>query len=120
MIKKAYAILTCSGLLLIPVQASALQLTNRDTSDHKLIVTDQAAGQAQEITATPSQILDGFCLKGCTIQMSDGQEYEFEGNEIVSIEEGLIFMDEPADGGEAQYNTEESPDNGGDVPEGAN
>jgi hypothetical protein len=35
--------------------------------------------------------------------MEGGEEYEFDGNEIVSIEEGLMFLDEPAQGsGETQ------------------
>jgi hypothetical protein len=32
------------------------------------------------------------------MKMTDGEEYEFDGNEVVSIEEGLMFLDEPAEG----------------------
>ena len=32
------------------------------------------------------------------MKMPDGEEYEFDGNEVVSIEEGLMFLDEPAEG----------------------
>ena len=35
------------------------------------------------------------------MKMADGEEYEFDGNEVVSIEEGLMFLDEPADGNSA-------------------
>jgi hypothetical protein len=35
------------------------------------------------------------------MKMADGEEYEFDGNEVVSIEEGLMFLDEPADANSA-------------------
>jgi hypothetical protein len=34
--------------------------------------------------------------------MQDGEEYEFDGNEIVSIEDGLMFLDDPAPGSAAE------------------
>jgi hypothetical protein len=85
-----------SVFFMMTSQAGALQLTNRDTADHKLVVTEKDT--EQELVVKPSEILDDICTKGCTIKMSDGEEYEFEGNEVVSIEEGLLFLDEPSDG----------------------
>lgn len=96
MARSFYVITTCIAALLTASQASALQLTNRDTADHKLVVTEKDT--TQELIVKPSQVVDDICEKGCTIKMSDGEEYEFDGNEIVSIEEGLMFLDEPADG----------------------
>jgi hypothetical protein len=52
--------------------------------------------------------------------MPDGEEYEFDGTEIVSIEEGLMFLDElpdestdaggPDTSGEAAENSPEKAD----------
>jgi hypothetical protein len=95
MARSVYALTICSAVLLAASQASALQLTNRDTADHKLVVTEN--GATQDIVIQPSQMLDSICVKGCTIKMSDGEEYEFDGTEVVSIEEGLMFLDEPGD-----------------------
>jgi hypothetical protein len=77
--------------------AQALQVTNRDAADHKIFVTDKSG--TQELVVKASQVLDGICTSGCTIKTQDGEEYEFDGNEIVSIEEGLMFLDEPSDAG---------------------
>ena len=77
--------------------ATALQLTNRDLTGHTLIVASPDGGEKQELQASPSEVMDRICETGCTITMPDGQQYKFEGNEVVAIEEGLIFPDGPYD-----------------------
>jgi hypothetical protein len=76
--------------------AHALKLTNRDATEQKMTISEDSATREQVLK--PSETLDGICTAGCTIQMQDGEEYEFDGNEIVSIEEGLMFLDEPGQG----------------------
>ena len=90
-------LLTCLIALAAAPRADALQVTNRDAADHKLAVTEKSG--TQELTVKASQVLDGICKAGCTIKTQDGEEYEFDGNEVVSIEEGLMFLDEPSDAG---------------------
>jgi hypothetical protein len=92
-------VLTCLAALAAASPAEALQLTNRDTADHKIALTEPSG--TQEVLIKPSQVIDGICKTGCTMKMADGEEYEFDGNEVVSIEEGLMFLDEPADGNSA-------------------
>lgn len=112
---KTRAFLAGLCVALIPQYAGALQLTNRDATDHTLIVADLNDGETRELTATPSQVIDGICMKGCTITMSDGQEYEFDGNEIVSIEDGLIFMDGPYDTLDQSGILDDGPEAGSDT-----
>jgi hypothetical protein len=76
--------------------AQALKLTNRDATEQKMTI--QENNSAREQTLKPSETMEGFCNSGCTIQMQDGEEYEFDGNEVVSIEEGLMFLDEAEQG----------------------
>ncbi len=99
------SIFICLAFLLMAGQASALQLTNRDAADHKLVVTE--AGTTKELIVKPSQTLEDVCAKDCTIKMPDGEEYEFDGSEMVSIEEGLMFLDEPSDGVGSDVNSGE-------------
>lgn len=84
----------CAALFTVG-EASALQLINRDPAAINLVVTED--GASQDMVVKSAEMLDGFCLKGCTIKTPDGEEYEFDGTEVVSIEEGLMFLDEPAD-----------------------
>ncbi len=89
-------LLTILAALAAASQAEALQLTNRDTAEHKIALTE--GGSTQDLLIKPSQVIDGICKAGCTMKTPDGEEYEFDGNEVVSIEEGLMFLDEPAEG----------------------
>lgn len=100
-------------------KSEAIQLTNRDTADHKIVVTEKNG--TKEFTLKPSQVLDDICVASCTIKMVDGEEYEFDGNEVVSIEEGLMFLDEasdagPSDTGNADPQTSEG-EGAGEKPE---
>ena len=94
--------LRASIILILPLSlatvspALALKLTNRDPVDQKLTITENAASREQ--TLKPTESVEGFCAAGCTIQIQNGEEYEFDGNEVVSIEEGLLYLDEPAQG----------------------
>jgi len=74
--------------------AYALSVTNRDGTDQKITITE-GQKQREEVVAT-TKTLSNVCPAGCVIQLQNGEEYEFDGNEIVSIEEGLMFLDEPA------------------------
>ena len=81
--------------------AKALKITNHDATAQKMTINENNG--SRETTLAPSESIEGFCNGGCSIKMDGGEEYEFDGNEIVSIEEGLMFLDEPAQGaGETQ------------------
>jgi hypothetical protein len=75
--------------------AEALGVTNRDDKDHKLTIIE---GEAKaEHTLKPAAVLEGICLKGCVIRLNDSEndEYELEGTEVVSIEDGYLYYDGP-------------------------
>jgi hypothetical protein len=85
-----------AGLLLSTVSAAAtVSITNRDDKDHKLTVIEGDA-KADHVLK-PSQVLEGICQQGCIIRLNDSEEdeYELEGSEIVSIEEGYLYYDGP-------------------------
>ena len=75
--------------------AAAVSLTNRDVRDHKVTIIED--DRKQDHTLKPSAVLDGICQKGCIIRLNDSEndEYELEGTEVVSIEEGYLYYDGP-------------------------
>lgn len=75
--------------------AAAVSLTNRDDRDHKITIVEGTS--RQDHTLAPAAALEGICPKGCVIRLNDSEddEYELEGNEIVSIEEGYLYYDGP-------------------------
>jgi hypothetical protein len=94
------SLLLVAALVLVAASpAQALKLTNRDATEQKMTIQENNGARDQALK--PAETIEGFCNAGCTIKMQDGEEYEFDGNEIVSIEEGLIFLDEPGAQGSA-------------------
>jgi hypothetical protein len=75
--------------------AAAVSVTNRDDRDHKITIIED--DKKQDHTLKPSAVLDGICQKGCIIRLNDSEndEYELEGTEVVSIEEGYLYYDGP-------------------------
>ncbi|MFM9849643.1 MAG: hypothetical protein ACKVP3_21090 [Hyphomicrobiaceae bacterium] len=88
-----------AGLVAIALSApqalAVVSVTNRDDKDHKLTVVE---GETRtEHVLKPTQVLEGICAKGCVIRLNDSEndEYELEGTEVVSIEEGYLYYDGP-------------------------
>jgi hypothetical protein len=75
--------------------AAAVSLTNRDDRDHKVKIIED--DKRQDHTLRPSAALDGVCQKGCIVRLNDSEndEYELEGTEVVSIEGGYLYYDDP-------------------------
>lgn len=83
------------GLFSLAGSALAISVTNRDDKDHKLTIIE---GEAKvDHTLKPTAILEGICLKGCVIRLNDSEndEYELEGTEVVSVEDGYLYYDGP-------------------------
>lgn len=76
---------------------AAVSITNRDDKEHKLTVTENEGGKKSEHVLKPNQVLEGLCEKGCIVRLNDSEEdeYELEGTEVVSIEEGYLYYDGP-------------------------
>ncbi len=85
----------CQLLMILPFvletrAASAINLTNRDTADQKLIIIEGDTQKERVIMAGEKLVL---CEKACVIRVPGGGYYEFGGPETVSVEEGLLFLD---------------------------
>ena len=85
----------CVAALLWTSAANAVSVTNRDDKDFKITVIEGDA--KQDHVLKPSAVLEGICQKGCVIRLNDSEndEYELEGPEVVSIEEGYLYYDGP-------------------------
>jgi hypothetical protein len=80
-------------LAVTPVHAATV--TNRDAKEYKLTVLE--GDKSQNHTLKPSGVLQDVCPKGCIVRLNDSEndEYELEGTEIVSIEDGYLYYDVP-------------------------
>src|SRR3979411_3016051 len=105
--------------------AEALTISNVDPDPHTITVT--VGSDSQELTIEPQTEVDAPCDKGCKVELESGEQYEMKGDESVSIEDGVIFVDaapsEEGDDGAAGATPDEpsetEPDQGdraGDTP----
>lgn len=70
----------------------ALTLTNRDTSDVWLEITEQESEELAIFVVEPGHVIEDVCTRGCTIRTEDGDEEDFEGTEIVEIKDGELTV----------------------------
>ena len=75
----------------------ALSVTNRDDREHKLTVIEGES--KKDLALKPAQVLEGVCQKGCIVRLNDNpdenEDYELDGSETVSIEDGNLDYDGP-------------------------
>jgi hypothetical protein len=81
--------------LIQPGAAIGLSITNRDDHDHKVTIVEGT--RSTDHVLKPDATLDNVCLKGCVVRLndSDEDEYELEGDEVVSIEDSYLYYDNP-------------------------
>ncbi len=53
----------------------------------------KVGGDSKELTIEPQTEVDPPCDKGCTVELESGEQYEMQGGEEVSIEDGVIFVE---------------------------
>jgi hypothetical protein len=88
----AYKLFISAVLVLWPQFACAITLTNRDATDQKLIIIE--GDKQKERLVKPGERVE-LCPKSCVIRLPDGEDYEFDGEETVSLQEGLLYLDNP-------------------------
>lgn len=84
--------------LMCSTAAHAVSITNRDDKDYKVTVIEGDAKQDHVLKA--SEVIEAVCMKGCIVRLndSDNDEYELEGPEVVSIEDGYLYYEGGPDG----------------------
>ncbi len=91
---------TCATVALVvgiitATPSDAISITNRDDKDHKITVIEGEAKTDHALKA--AAVLENLCMKGCVVRLNDSEndEYELEGTEVVSIEDGYLYYDGP-------------------------
>ncbi len=97
-----------AALLMSSIAADAASITNRDTQDIKVTISEGET--TTEHTIRPMEVLDKVCMSGCIVRLGDSEEdeYEVEAEDIVAIEDGFLYYDGP--------DTPETPGAGGASP----
>jgi hypothetical protein len=78
----------------VAVPADAAVISNKDSKTYGLIIEERGSQSRHELA--PGDSLDEVCLRGCVVvlvDVNDGAYQLPEGNEIVTIEDGVLFYD---------------------------
>lgn len=78
----------------VPIRADAANISNKDGKAYEVTIEERGSHSTHEVA--PGESLDGVCLRGCVVILGgveDGAYRLPEGNEIVTIEEGVLFYD---------------------------
>ncbi len=91
----AFFVSSAATLAVTSTPVNAISVTNRDDKDHKITVVEGETKTDYALKATA--VVDNICLQGCIIRLNDSEndEYELEGTEVVSIEDGYLYYDGP-------------------------
>jgi hypothetical protein len=81
------------GVLGILLAAPAQALTISNTDDDSHTITVKTGGDSTELVIEPQKAVQAPCASGCTVELENGEQYEMNGGEEVSIEGGIIFVD---------------------------
>ncbi len=87
--------------------AQALTITNYDTVERTIVINEAGRSSKQSIPAGTE--MTDVCRSQCTLQLDGASDtYDFQGDEIVSIEEGILYDDTPVagDGADAGADTD--------------
>ena len=89
--------LILSGIFLQASHVSAATLTNRDDKEHKLTIIEEDGKTKADHVLKGNAVLENVCKAGCVVRLNDSEEdeYELEGTEVVSIEDGYLYYDGP-------------------------
>jgi hypothetical protein len=88
-----------TACIVFSLPASALTISNADPDPHTVTVT--AGTDAKQVTVEPDQQVDAVCAEGCMVELENGEQYQMQGGESVSIEDGVIFVDAAPGNGDA-------------------
>ena len=87
--------IAASAFLLFASAAQALTITNKDSEEHRLQVTEgDEEPVSHEVSLPSGQTLEDLCPEGCVIALQNGVQESFEGGEAVDIKDGRFEITE--------------------------
>jgi hypothetical protein len=88
--------------VLMTSQAEALTITNNDPVKQTITIVE--GDKASNLSLAPGESGEQLCQSGCVIRMKNGDEYDFEGVEVVVIEGEVLYLEEVPQGDAASQN----------------
>lgn len=86
---------TVGTMAMLMGSANALTVTNEDEVDYTFdVILGEGSAETETIELPAGLSVSDFCEQGCTIKLPNGSEQSFEGDESVSIKDGVFMIAE--------------------------
>jgi len=90
-----HLVVACALITAVATPASALTLTNNDDKTYEVTVTvGEGDASVTRHSLAKGQTLQDICNEGCTVRLDNDVEWEFEGNESVTITDGEFAIND--------------------------
>lgn len=90
-IKSILALAAAAILMAGTVQAASI--TNRDTSEHYLQISDSEDSEAQEVVISAEESFSDICMEGCMIGVDGDDSIRVEGSDNLVIQDGVLSVE---------------------------
>ncbi len=89
------SILVFAGAVaLLAGTAQAASITNRDTTEHSIVITAGGGeGAPQEIVIAAEESVTGVCMEGCMMGVDGGDAMEVGSDEQLVIQDGVLTVE---------------------------
>jgi hypothetical protein len=86
---------TVGTMAMLIGSANALTVTNEDEVDYTFdVILGEGGADTETIELPVGQNVSDICEQGCTIKLPNGSEQSFEGDENVTIKDGVFMIAE--------------------------
>lgn len=97
------------AVVLFSDAALAASIVNRDDRDHTVVILAEGESPREQVLK-PNAVLADVCPTGCIVRIGGSTaDYELEGPETVSIEDGDLYYDGPEASSEPALEAELAP-----------
>lgn len=84
---------TVGTMAMLIGSANALTITNEDEVDYTFdVILGEGAADMETIELAVGQSVSDICEQGCTLKLPNGSEQSFDGDENVTIKDGVFMI----------------------------
>lgn len=86
---KSIVVLAGAALMLAGT-AQAASITNRDTSEHTLTISESEDSEGNEVVIAAEESLSNICMEGCMIGIDGDDSRPVEATDNLVIQDGVL------------------------------
>ncbi|HSM40475.1 MAG TPA: hypothetical protein VK862_06965 [Afifellaceae bacterium] len=90
---KKNILVLAGAFVLMAGTVQAASITNRDTTEHYLQISDSEDSEAQEVVISAEESFSDICMKGCMIGVDGDDSIQVDGSDNLVIQDGVLSVE---------------------------